>query len=42
MNHAGYNIFVTGPAGTGRLATVKKLLHEISDKSGRVPDDLCL
>ncbi len=41
MNHAGYNIFVTGPAGTGRLATVKKLLHEISDKSGRVPDDLC-
>jgi lon-related putative ATP-dependent protease len=41
MNSAGYNIFVTGPAGTGRLATVKKLLQEISDGSGRVPDDLC-
>ena len=38
---AGYNIFVTGPAGTGRLATVKKLLQEISKDSGNVPDDLC-
>jgi lon-related putative ATP-dependent protease len=40
MNRSGYNIFVTGPAGTGRLATVKKLLQEISENNGRVPDDL--
>jgi lon-related putative ATP-dependent protease len=37
----GYNIFVTGQAGTGRLSTVRKLLHEISLKKGNVPDDLC-
>jgi lon-related putative ATP-dependent protease len=41
MNSSGYNIFVTGPAGTGKLATVKKLLQEISDGIGKVPDDLC-
>ncbi len=38
---SGYNIFVTGPAGTGRLATVKKMLQEISNDNGNVPDDLC-
>lgn len=38
---SGYNIFVTGPAGTGRMATVKKLLQEISNDNGSVPDDLC-
>jgi lon-related putative ATP-dependent protease len=37
----GYNIFVTGQAGTGRLSTVKKLLKEISREKGAVPDDLC-
>ena len=37
----GYNIFVTGPSGTGRLATVKKLLEEISRDNGNIPDDLC-
>ncbi len=41
INKAGYNIFVTGPAGTGRLATVKKLLQEISHSNGKVPDDFC-
>jgi lon-related putative ATP-dependent protease len=41
MNREGYNIFVTGIAGTGRLSTVRKLLHEISDKNGKTPDDLC-
>ena len=41
MRKAGYNIFVTGPSGTGRLATVKKLLQEISKDNGNVPDDLC-
>ena len=37
----GYNIFVTGISGTGRLSTVKRLLEEISTKDGKVPDDLC-
>ena len=41
IKKAGYNIFVTGPAGSGRLATVKKLLSEISADNGNVPDDLC-
>ena len=41
INKAGYNIFVTGPSGTGRLATVKKLLQEISADIGKIPDDLC-
>ena len=41
IKKAGYNIFVTGPAGSGRLATVKKLLQEISADNGTVPEDLC-
>lgn len=41
INEKGYNIFVTGAAGSGRLSTVKKLLEEISGKTGKVPDDLC-
>ena len=36
----GYNIFVTGEPGTGRLSTVKKLLDEMTDKS-EIPCDLC-
>ena len=40
MNRQGYNIFVTGVSGSGRMSTVKKLLEEIS-KEERVPDDLC-
>ncbi|MCD6297487.1 MAG: AAA family ATPase, partial [Deltaproteobacteria bacterium] len=36
----GYNVFVTGMAGTGRMSTVRKLIAEMS-KNGRVPDDLC-
>lgn len=36
----GYNVFVTGMAGTGRMSTVRKMLEEISKKE-RVPDDLC-
>lgn len=39
MAKKGYNIFVTGEPGTGRQATVKKLLEELSVKD-RVPDDL--
>ena len=41
IDKAGYNIFVTGASGTGRLSTVRKLLQEMSDNDGRIPDDLC-
>jgi len=41
MDKPGYNVFVTGIAGTGRLATVRKLLEEISRKKGVVPNELC-
>ena len=40
MEKEGYNVFVTGTAGSGRMATVRKLLEEISKKE-RVPQDLC-
>jgi ATP-dependent Lon protease len=40
MDRPGYNVFVTGTAGTGRMSTVRKLLKEIS-KDGQAPDDLC-
>ena len=36
----GYNVFVTGLAGTGRMSTVRKMLEEMS-RNERVPDDLC-
>ena len=41
MKKRGYNIFVTGMAGSGRLSTVRKLLEEISGMDGNIPDDLC-
>jgi predicted ATP-dependent protease len=40
----GYNIFVTGPPGSGRLTAVKRLLHKIVVEEKikeRIPDDLC-
>ena len=40
MGKKGYNIFVTGEAGTGRLSTVLKLLDEMIDKK-ETPEDLC-
>ena len=40
MDKPGYNVFVTGAAGSGRMATVRKLLSEMSQKD-RVPQDLC-
>ncbi len=40
IDKPGYNIFVTGMAGSGRMSTVKKLLEEMS-KRDTVPDDLC-
>ena len=41
INRPGYNVFVTGTSGTGRMATVRKLLEEMSKKEGKLPDDLC-
>ena len=41
INRPGYNVFVTGTSGTGRMSTVRKLLEEMSQKEGRFPDDLC-
>lgn len=40
MLRKGYNIFVTGQPGTGRLSTVKMLLKEMADKN-ETPCDLC-
>jgi len=40
IDRRGYNVFVTGRAGSGRMSTVRKLLEKISKKD-RVPDDLC-
>jgi len=40
IDRQGYNVFVTGMPGSGRMSTVKKLLEEISKKD-KVPDDLC-
>jgi ATP-dependent Lon protease len=36
----GYNVFVTGLAGTGRFSTIKCVLEEM-DMKGRIPNDLC-
>jgi lon-related putative ATP-dependent protease len=41
MDKPGYNVFVTGMAGTGRMSTIRKLLEEISKKKAQVPDDYC-
>jgi len=40
MTRTGYNIFVTGEAGTGRLHAVKRVLGELS-RTNHTPDDLC-
>lgn len=40
MKSYGYNIFVSGNHGTGRMATVKKLIEE-ANVEGAVPNDLC-
>jgi ATP-dependent Lon protease len=32
MKHAGYNVFVTGFSGTGRMTTIKRLLTEFEHK----------
>jgi ATP-dependent Lon protease len=40
INSIGYNIFVTGLAGTGRFTTIKSVLKGL-DVTGRIPNDLC-
>jgi ATP-dependent Lon protease len=40
MDKPGYNVFVTGTAGSGRMATVRRLLEDMSKKD-RTPEDLC-
>jgi len=43
INSIGYNIFVTGLAGTGRFTTIKCVLEEMDEihKKGEIPNDLC-
>lgn len=40
LKSEGYNIFITGLSGTGKMTTIKSLLEEM-DHSSKVPDDLC-
>ncbi|OGP80099.1 MAG: ATP-dependent protease [Deltaproteobacteria bacterium RBG_16_49_23] len=40
INSTGYNIFVTGLAGTGRFTTIKTVLKGL-DVTGRIPNDIC-
>ena len=39
LEHRGYNIFITGLAGTGRMTTIKHLLERL-EKKGPVPPDV--
>lgn len=38
MKHPGYNVFVTGFSGTGRMTTIKRLLSEFQDKKTSLRD----
>ena len=38
INHEGYNIFVTGLSGTGRMTTLQSMLEEFSAKKPSPPD----
>ncbi len=40
INSIGYNIFVTGLAGTGRFTTIKSVLKGL-DIAGKIPNDIC-
>jgi ATP-dependent Lon protease len=40
MNKSGYNVFVTGRPGSGRMQAVEKMLHDIASEE-KPPDDLC-
>src|SRR5260221_2825237 len=38
MKHPGYNVFVTGFSGTGRMTTIKRLLSEIEQVTATLRD----
>ncbi len=40
LDHRGYNIFITGLAGTGRITTIKHLLEKM-EKKNSIPPDIC-
>jgi lon-related putative ATP-dependent protease len=40
ISSVGYNIFVTGLAGTGRFTTIRCVLEEM-DIKGKTPNDIC-
>jgi len=40
ISSVGYNVFVTGLAGTGRFTTIKCVLEEM-ETTGKIPDDIC-
>ncbi|NOZ13276.1 MAG: AAA family ATPase [Acidobacteria bacterium] len=40
INHDGYNIFVTGVSGTGRMTTLQSMLEEFSSRKP-TPPDIC-
>ena len=40
MPGIGYNVFVTGLSGTGRLTTIKRYLEQV-DENPSSPDDIC-
>ncbi len=38
LKHPGYNVFVTGFSGTGRMTTIKRLLQELSGENIQLKD----
>ena len=38
MKHPGYNVFVTGFSGTGRMTTIKRMLSELQERSSTLFD----
>ena len=40
INHAGYNVYVSGDAGTGKLAAVQQIAAQLRNSEAR-PPDLC-
>lgn len=40
MRGIGFNVFVTGISGTGRLTTIKSLVEQLANEDGR-PEDIC-
>ncbi len=41
MKHVGYNIYVSGLTGTGKMTTIKKQLEELEKGIYETPPDLC-